>query len=152
VFVSDEEDQSPKNVSDYLSFFQSLKKGNPGMVSVSSIVGPVNINSCATASSAGLRYIELADKTGGVTDSICTPDWTSSLEKIGKSAFGPRTVFPLTAKPSDAARIVVKVNGANVGAGPAWAYDAVGNAVVFDSAAAPVAGSHIEITYPMGCS
>ena len=151
VFVSDEDDQSPQTVSFYLTFFQSLKKNDPSMLTMSSIVAPADLATCTTASSSGLRYMEASAKTGGFVESICTSDWATSLEKLSANAFGPKTTFPLTAKPSDAAKVVVKVNGTAVPAAGKWHYDAAANAVIFDPVSAPVGGSRVEITYPLGC-
>ncbi|MFL5346304.1 MAG: choice-of-anchor D domain-containing protein [Hyalangium sp.] len=149
IFISDEEDFSTQPVSFYETYFRSLKDNDPSKLSISAIVGPRDLSTCATASSSGLRYIQLAEDTGGVVESICTPNWSGSLENLSDSTFGPKRNFPLSDLPSDPSKIGVRVNGADVTAG--WHYDAGTNSVLFDAGAAPAAGAYVEITYPLGC-
>jgi hypothetical protein len=109
----------------------------------------VDLSTCSTASSSGSRYIQLAQATGGVVESICTPNWSQSLKKLSDTTFGPKRNFPLSDQPADAAQISVRVNSADVTTG--WHYDASTNAVIFDVGSAPPPGAFIEITYPLGC-
>ncbi len=147
VFVSDEEDQSAQTVEFYATHLRSLKP-NPSQITVSAIVGPHDLATCPTASSSGSRYMDLARRTGGVVDSICTADWATSLEKLSQNAFGPSTVFQLSQRPGDPSKLRVRVNGLDVGG---WRYDPAANTVVFEQSTAPAAGSSIEIKYPLGC-
>jgi hypothetical protein len=149
VFLSDEEDFSPHPVAFYETFFRALKDNDSSMLSISAIVGPANLNACPTASSSGNRYIALAAATGGIVESICTPDWASSLKKLSETTFGARRRFPLSQVPEDPAQLQVVVDGAPQPTG--WTYEAAENAVVFDATSAPPAGSFVEITYPLGC-
>jgi hypothetical protein len=149
VFLSDEEDYSTPPVSFYETFFKALKGDDPSMLSISAIVAPVALSTCPSASSAGTRYIQLAQSTGGVVESICTPDWASSLQNLSSSAFGPRRRFALSELPSDPAQISVQVNGIPVTG--TWTYEDASRTVVFDEASAPPPGSIIQITYPLGC-
>ncbi|MBU8898292.1 choice-of-anchor D domain-containing protein [Corallococcus sp. M34] len=149
IALSDEEDFSSQPVSFYESYFLSLKGQDKSRVSFNAVVGPPDLTTCPTASSSGSRYAALAQALGGVVDSICTPDWATSLEKLSLSAFGPNRNFPLSARPADTSKIVVKVDGVVQTGG--WSYDAGTNTVVFDSATAPAPGAMIEITYPLGC-
>jgi len=149
VFISDEDDSSGNTVSFYETFFKGLKGNNPSLLSMSAIVGPTDMSTCPTASSTGSRYIALANATGGVVDSICTPDWAASLEKLSRNAFGPKRSFKLSDQPGDPSRITVQVNGTAVTSG--WSYDAPTNSVVFTSDAVPAAGAIIDVTYPLGC-
>jgi hypothetical protein len=149
IFVTDEEDFSSQPVPFYEQYFKTLKNNDPGKLSVSAIAGPMDLASCSTASSSGTRYIQLANATGGVVESICTPNWAESLKKLSDTTFGPKRVFPLSDVPADTTQIVVRVNGADVTTG--WHYDASTNSIVFDLGAAPSPGSHVEVTYPLGC-
>ncbi|HYX91191.1 MAG TPA: hypothetical protein VE782_06500, partial [Myxococcaceae bacterium] len=149
IFVSDEEDSSPRPVSFYETFFKGLKGSDLTLLSISAIVGPAVLSTCPTASSSGTRYLSLAHATGGVVESICTPDWARSLQNLSSSAFGPRRRFRLSETPADAGQIAVTVNGVAVSG--TWTYDAVSRSVVFDESAAPPAGALIQITYPLGC-
>jgi hypothetical protein len=149
IVVTDEEDFSPQPVSFYETFLRGLKGGDASKVIFSAIAGPRDLNTCSKASSSGNRYIQLAEATGGVVESICTPNWAGSLEKLSESAFGLNRTFSLSEKPSDPSRIVVKVDGVQVTSG--WTYDAGTNSVIFDSNSAPPPGASVEITYPVGC-
>ncbi|HEX8440513.1 choice-of-anchor D domain-containing protein [Archangium sp.] len=149
IVITDEEDFSPQPVSFYETFLKGLKGGDVSKVIFSAIAGPKDLGSCPKASSSGNRYIQLAEATGGVVESICTPNWAASLEKLSESAFGPNRTFPLSEKPSDRSRIVVRVDGVQVTTG--WTYDGVGNSVIFEANAAPAPGASVEITYPVGC-
>lgn len=149
VIVSDEDDQSQRPVSFYETFFRALKGNDADQLILSAIVGPEDLSSCPSASGSGSRYIALANALGGVVESICTPDWTLSLERLSHSAFGLRRSFRLSGVPSDVAAIRVDVNGLQVLSG--WSYDAAQQSVVFEESAVPPAGSVIDVTYPVGC-
>jgi hypothetical protein len=149
IFVSDEEDFSSQPVPFYETYFKSLKDNDDSKLSVSAIVGPRELSTCSTASSSGMRYIQLAEDTGGVVESICTPNWASSLKKLSDNTFGPKRIFPLSDTPADPATISVLVNGAAVTS--RWHYEASTNSVLFDIGAAPAAGSVVEIVYPVDC-
>ncbi len=149
IFISDEEDFSPQPVSFYETYFRALKDGDASKLSVSAIVGPQDLSTCATSSSSGTRYMQLAQATDGVVESICTPNWADSLKKLSSTTFGPKRRFPLSEEPLDPAQIEVKVDGVLVTSG--WSYDAATNTIVFDEDAAPPPGAYIEVSYPLGC-
>ncbi|HSP77466.1 MAG TPA: choice-of-anchor D domain-containing protein [Myxococcaceae bacterium] len=149
IAVSDEEDFSPQPVEFYETFLLGLKGQDRAKVIFSAIVGPKDLSTCPKASSSGGRYIQLAEATGGVVESICTPNWASSLERLSESAFGPNRSFPLSEEPEDASRIVVRVDGVPVTSG--WSYDPVNNSILFEVSATPPPGAIIEVTYPVGC-
>lgn len=149
IFISDEDDSSTQSVSYYETFFKAVKGNDPSLLSVSAIVGPTALSTCPTASSTGSRYIQLAQATGGVVESICTTNWAGSLQNLSNNAFGPKRHFPLSETPSDPSQIVVKVNGSQVTTG--WTYDAATNTIVFDANAVPAAGATVEVSYPLGC-
>ena len=150
IFLSDEEDFSSQPVSFYETYFLALKGNDKSKLSINAITGPMDLSSCPTSSSSGSRYMKLAEATGGVVESICTPNWAASLEKLSNSAFGLNRRFRLSEEPADPSRIVVDVNGVRVTSG--WEYDASDNAIVFDRDAAPPAGAMVEVTYPLGCN
>jgi hypothetical protein len=148
IFVTDEEDFSTQPVSFYETYFRALKDNDPSKLSISAIAGPPDLSTCTTASSSGNRYIQLAQATGGVVESICTPNWAESLKKLSSTTFGPKRIFPLSNLPADPAQIVVKVDGQQV---TGWAYNAATNSIVFEEGMAPPPGAYIEVIYPLGC-
>lgn len=149
IFLSDEEDFSTQPVNFYETFFRAVKGNNPALLTVSAIVGPQALSTCPTASSSGTRYIQLAQNTGGIVESICTQNWAGSLNNLSANTFGPKRHFVLSETPSDPTGIVVKINGSPVTTG--WTYDGATNTVVFEANAAPAAGARVEVTYPLGC-
>jgi hypothetical protein len=152
ILLSDENDHSPNcpndDVSYYETFFKALKNNDPAMLSISAIVGPMNLSTCPTASESGVRQIRLAQATGGQVESICTQNWAQSLLNIGTNVFGAQRTFKLTNTPSDPTQILVQINGSTV---TGWTYDATSNSVVFTVSTAPSPGSVVQITYPLGC-
>jgi len=149
VFVSDEDDGSSGSVDYYETFLRALKGNDPTLLVVSAIVGPADLSTCPTASSSGSRYIALAQRTGGVVESICTNDWAGALGNISGGVFTPRRRFPLSQVPADPSQIAVAVNGEPVTSG--WTYDAATHSVVFDAGAAPAFDATVDVTYPLGC-
>ena len=150
IFLSDEEDFSSQPVAFYETYFLALKGNDKSKLSINAITGPLDLGSCPTSSSSGSRYIQLAQATGGAVESICTPNWAASLEKLSNSAFGPNRRFTLSEEPADVTRIVVDVNGSRVTSG--WEYDASTNSILFERTAAPPPGAMVEVTYPLGCN
>ncbi len=139
----------PQPVSFYETYFRALKNDDPSLLTVSAIVGPENLSTCPTAASVGSRYLALARATGGVTESICTPNWAASLKNLSDNAFGARRSFALSQLPADPAQITVTVDGEPVTSG--WTYEAAPNAVIFEVGKAPEAGALVEVSYPLGC-
>ncbi len=159
VVVTDARDQSGKPSSYYVNSFLNIKGFNNGsMFSFNAIAG-FNPRPPATCVYDGGpddgTYAGVVQQTNGIREEICTPDWATSLQGLGKSAFGFRTTFHLTSVPDAAQPITVRINGvevpANAGGVMQWRYDPVANAVVFDPAAVPDPGETMEITYYVAC-
>lgn len=130
VFVTDEEDCSDDGrlgpdadntacynqqdllvpVADYVQRFQALKPAK-SQVKLSGIVGPRDaVGLCDETTVPGMRYIQAAELTGGLTASICEGDWSSILYELGLNAAGIFTTFTMShgAKPGT---LVVKIDG-----------------------------------------
>ncbi len=158
IFLSDEEDQSAGNPDFYVDFFSSIKGyRNTERMAASAIVGD-NPNGCGTADS-GKRYIEVANRTGGMFISICTANWAQALQSLGIDAFAAIREFPLT-RPADAGTITVKVNGVNVpkascndcdSCADGWVYYPESNTICFGASYVPDRGENIEVTYTAEC-
>lgn len=143
IFVSDENDGSPRMVSFYADFFLALKNGDPALVKGIAIIGDVPAG-CATAT-GGLRYDALVSQVGGDVVSICSTDWSATLSQISRSAFGLRASFTLSGVPNPST-IEVRVDGVITSG---WTYDDEHNRVVFDQL--PPQGASIEIRYELDC-
>jgi hypothetical protein len=158
IFVSDETDQSTRQVSFYENFLRNIKGfQNSAMFSASSVVGTTNPRCTSSNGDADYapRYIAIANNTGGVVESICAANWGQTLANIGLNSFGLRRQFTLSSRPVPVT-IAVSVNGNAVpnttaGGQVNWTYDASTNSVSFSAAAVPPAGSTITITYAVAC-
>jgi hypothetical protein len=156
ICVSDEQDQSRGNADFYVDFFSSIKGfRNPEMMKVSAIVGDCP-DGCGEYADCGSRYIEVANRTGGIVESVCTSNWGEALEHLGIDAFAAIREFPLS-RPADPSTIVVTVNGNPVpqaseheGA-DGWTYEPDSNSVFFGDDVVPDKGDRIEVQYTAAC-
>lgn len=118
IFVSDEDDSSFGEVRYFWRTFEQLKGiGNDQMVSVSAIIGPPNdengegggCDSDNGTASAGDRYADLADQTGGFWGSICDASFADTLGELAAKAVGLKRKFFLTETP-DPDKIEVRLH------------------------------------------
>jgi hypothetical protein len=120
-----------------------------GRFSVSTITGTKNANGtmCTSAHSqpkeAGTQYISAANKTGGIVQSICETNWSSSLALIGQDIAAQSSQIVLSQHPyPDTIKVLVDGHP-TLG----WSYNGGNNAVKFNSGSVPAAGSIIQIQY-----
>ncbi len=83
--------------------------------------------------------------------SICTDDWSRTLEALSHTALGLRSSFFLS-NPPVASSLVVIVDGVqrpatSVSGTPNWSYDPATNAVDFSPYAVPEPGAQIIVRY-----
>ncbi len=159
VAVSDADDQSPQPVSFYVNQLLGIK-GRRQPFTFSAIgpylAAPPSGCSYDTAGAA-TRSATAVALVGGTKEEICTSDWAQTLQNIGKTAFGFRRAFRLTAVPDLTAGKMITVRVDNVVVPPTmssstlWAYDATQNAVVFDPLAVPGPGKTLTVTYAAPC-
>lgn len=151
IVVTDEAEQSPADLNFYYSSFLSIKgPRRANLFSFSTIceVDPLN------GTNHGLRYVEMANRSGGIVSSIHTADWAADLERLGLAAFGYKSRFLLTSTP-DPETIEVLINGNPVERedeeSANWWYDPVANLVEFNPHAIPEPGQSLEISYSVVC-
>lgn len=148
IFVSDEEDQSPKALSSYIDFLLGLKGAGWGeLVKAHAIVGTKAVTCGADI---GQRYIDVADATGGKVASICDPDFAAALGDLSGGIFGAQYKYHLSRYP-DPTTLKVTVSGKPCTSG--WTFDAANVAVVFSptSACMPAPGDVVSIAYDAMC-
>jgi len=155
IVVTDEIDQSQRSVDFYVNFFSNVKgpRGS-NLVSVSGIVGttdPECDTSFGDTAEFEPRSMEVSRRTGGISESICTDNWSLALQKLGLTAFGYKSRFVLGSQP-DPATLRVFVDGVEVPAGALWAYSADTNSVDFLPTAIPPAQSVIRVSYVVACN
>ncbi|MBW1806839.1 MAG: choice-of-anchor D domain-containing protein [Deltaproteobacteria bacterium] len=158
ILLSDEQDQSAGDPDFYVDFFSSIKGyRNTERMAVSAIVGD-SPSGCATADN-GSRYIEVANRTGGIFVSICTSNWAQSLQSLGLDAFAAIREFPLS-RPADSNSIVVTVNGSTVpkascndcdACHDGWVYYPDTNTICFGANYVPEMGDVINVSYTAEC-
>jgi hypothetical protein len=161
IMLSDEQDQSRGSVDFYVDFFQSIKgPRNTDMMKMSAIVGDAP-NGCPAGSSqptagSGSRYIEVANRTGGIFVSICTSNWAQSLQSLGLDAFAAIREFPLS-RPADPSTLTVTVDGVPIPAcaqpecPTGYTYFPDTNSIYFGDNVVPGRGARIEVDYEAVC-
>ena len=149
VGVSDEPEQSVNPWTYYLAEFQALKAA-PEMVVFDAIGGDYP-SGCSTASAYTGMY-EATAATGGSFLSICTADWTATMESLADTIATPNSVvIELEGLPWDVSAITVTVEGVDIAG--SWTWDEADNRILI-SALAVEDGDTIEITYQgldLGC-
>jgi hypothetical protein len=165
VVVSDAKDQDSVPLAFYQNFFLNIKGfRRQNMFTFSGIIPTLNSSpggGCSYDESTdgqSMRTRELVQRTGGVYDEICTPDWSKTLEKLGQLTFGYRTRFFLSNTPdmTYTEPIDVQVDGQSYPAqGPfgdtRWTYNSTANAIDFEPLAVPEPGSTLTISYHVEC-
>lgn len=82
IYLSDEDDQSPDAVTDYVSFVQGLKNGLPATLNTIVGAAPGGCTGPSGSAGAGLRYLDASAATGGANSSICSADWSAALTNV----------------------------------------------------------------------
>ena len=154
IFVSDEDDQSPESIDFYSEAFEALAPS--GRVRVSAVTGPTP-DGCTLGTERAVpafRYEALARRFDGAFSSICTSNWSQTLEQVSGLAFGLRVSFELSGIPDGpiqlwvdgSSRPEVLPSGARL-----WSYDAELNEIRFEDLAIPGLGSEIRVRYDLSC-
>lgn len=141
IFVTDEDDQSPLTVAEYVQQFQALK-ADPAMVHFTAIAAETN-NTCGAYD--GLRYQEIVGSTGGLFGSICQEDFGQTLQQLAFEVTSASGEYFLTQIPIPET-IAVKVDGVDQPAAN-WEYHPATNSVELLPAHIPAPGATITITY-----
>ena len=157
IVVSDEDDGSLGPTAHFVRFLKSVKgPGRSVNVSLSAVVGPLP-DGCYSPGEEHIfgaqakeaeRYIEVAEATGGLVESVCAADFAPFVETLATSLAGLRRFFPLSAPPEPDS-IEVRVDGVPVARddtnGWTWLEDE--RAVTFNGAGVPSPGAELQIAY-----
>ena len=144
IFVSDEDDQSPGGVANYVQYYQSLAD-RPDDVVLSAISG--GLAGCSGAggnASTGSRYVAGSVATAGISASICDSNWVATLSALAWLSQSLADTFELSRTPIEDT-IEVRINGVNVYVG--WTFNTALSAIVFDRSHIPEDGDDIEVEY-----
>jgi len=157
VCVTDESEQANLPMSLYVNQLLNIKGVQRANMFSYNVIGPFTaLSPTCSADDQGGRHAQLVADTNGIREEICTPNWATSLENIGKGAFGFRTTFFLNGTPAAGNMIEVAIDnmvlpptdsrGATV-----WRYDSATNSVIFDPLYVPEPGKTLSISYRVAC-
>ncbi len=153
ISVSDEQEQSTLlsngDPGAYVNYFQGLKT-NPDHVILSDITG--GLTGCSGGSgsaSSGSDYVQASVMTGGISASICDPNWVSTLSSLAWLSQSFADTFELSKTPvPETIEVRLSTDGINfVPIYVGWSYDSALNALVFDLDHIPDNGDIIEAEY-----
>ncbi len=166
IFISDENDYSRDPVNDYWRHFAGLKGDaayrDHGVLNFSAVVGkdaPAYDGqpSCESANgvaSYGIRYIDLATRTEGALESICSEDFAPIATELGLTISGLELEFILS-EPCNEETLVVKLYADATDAsligelerGVDYTYVPARNALRFEPDQVPPSESYIVAEY-----
>ncbi len=156
IVVSDEDDGSLGTVDQYVRFLSSIKgPGREVNVSLSAVVGPEPDGCVAPGeerifgarAQSGDRYLEVARRTNGLIESICTADFAPFVEELAITLAGLRRFFPLSAPPGTTVHVFVDGVEIPMSATMGWVLRADRRGVEFPGAYVPPPGAEIRIEY-----
>lgn len=157
IVVSDEDDQSIGPAESYVRFLAALKApGRASNISLSAVVGdrpdgcypPGEEDVFGAKAETGERYLELADQTGGLIQSICSADFGPFVDQLATTLAALRRVFPLSAPPSPST-LRVRVDGVLIPQSTTngWSLRSDGRSIELSPNRTPRPGAEIRIEY-----
>ncbi len=156
VVVTDAGDQSGQPYSYYMNRLRNVKGYQRANMFTFNVIGPF-----LASPPSGCTYDDYTDSaslhqaavdTAGVEYEICAPNWATKLQDLGKTAFGFRTTFYLSAEPdfSMGRTLTVKIDGQVVPT-TSYTYDPATLSVNFQPMTTPGPGKTLEVTYHKAC-
>lgn len=144
LFVSDEEDSSPRPVNDYINDFFEIKGQRDRDVFNASALTVVDLQACdaleAAYSTINTRYVDVAEQTDGVVGDICEEDFSNIVTELSLNASRLLDTFYLSASP-DAASLEISVNEEVIPCdNGSWTYDLIEEDSVTDTGLATDTG------------
>ena len=154
VILTNEDDYSSDSTSSYEDFFDMLKPNfnNSTKGWILNFVGVVSLTAaCSTTADykePGLRYMELADYTGGVKASVCDSSLAAAISNVHVRIVEILSEYPLKSVPN-ISTISVSLNGVSVphDATNGWTYDSVANTIHFHGSYQPGVSDNVQVHY-----
>ena len=156
VALSNEDDYSSGSVDEIKNFFETLKpkfKGTTQAWMVNFIGVPNLASSCSTVlggeyKEPGLRWIELANASGGQVEAICDNTLAKAVDNVRKRIVETLTDFHLGREPK-VESISVKINGQAVPQSTVngWEYIPAGYIIRFHGSAVPGADDRVTVDF-----
>ena len=166
IFVSDEEDGSPRIVNDYINDFLEIKGARNRDVFNASALTVTDIGVCdpylAAQSTPGTRYVDVAYQTNGIIGNLCAEDFESIVTELSLNSSRLRNTYYLKTKP-DPTSLEVRVSPSGESEAvpipcdsDVWTYEIVSDdvtgserpAIIFNEI--PEVGSKIAVKYFKG--
>jgi len=157
VFITDDVDVSSGPVSDYVGFLNQLKGENTdekqnwiaNFIGVTELGDP-RCNTFGMYSGVGHRYMEMAEGSGGVVDTICYTEFTSYMNQITERLQSVLNEFILEDRPL-VSTISVQKNGVKVlqDSINGWVYKNETNTILLLGNSKPEPTDKIEISYEL---
>ncbi|MBW1879397.1 MAG: hypothetical protein JRJ84_13620 [Deltaproteobacteria bacterium] len=160
IFVSDEQDTSPNTVATYVDAYYEVKGHRARDAFNASALTVTSIADCTPeqymASTPGTRYIEAAERTGGVVANLCLEDFAPIVVDLALTTSAMRDTYYLSRRPNlDTLEVLVEEDPVSCIDG-AWTYSRVLQdgverpAIIFDAEHLPPAGARIVAQYING--
>lgn len=154
IFLSNEDDYSAGTAQSYIDYFDKLKPpfSTGSKAWVANFLGVLDLSSqCTTTQDykePGLRYMGLADASGGIKGSICNTTLAQAVQNVQVRIIQLLTDFYLGRLPRPET-IRVYVNGALVAqdATNGWSYDASKNMIRFNGKSIPGIHDSIRVDF-----
>ena len=159
IFVSDEQDESPYGVNNYLNDYRSSKPDSGReSLDVSALVvtdlAECNNEQVMAGASLGTRYVDVANQAQGVIGNICADDFATIVTDLSLNSSRLNDTFYLSSRP-DLETLIVEVNGVEIPCSDgAWTYILESQddgsevpAIVFTRESLPAPSSQIAIRY-----
>jgi hypothetical protein len=155
IYLSNEDDESGSAVPDPVAMFdgfsyQSMWGDEQWVVNfIGTTPEDPNCTTVPWTVEHGLKYIELAEHSGGSSNSICSGDFSSALTNIKGHILTMITEQYLGVKKPQVNTIKVYINGQLIpqGATNGWTYHADRNSIKFHGTAIPPVGSKVFIDF-----
>jgi len=143
IVVSDEDDNSPINATNFVTWFQGLK-ADPEMARFN---GFFDVMFEEIFNWDG--YIDAVEATDGFYDAINSGSFAVALQELSFAAAGMVITFYLTEEPATLADMTVVVDGQQVpqSSENGWTYDSETNAITFHGDSIPGPGDDVNISY-----
>lgn len=154
IVLTNEDDYSLGSVNEYKTYFEELKPSVSGASQgwILNFIGVVDIDgNCRTTADfkeAGLRYMALADLSGGVKASICETNLAGAVLNLEKKLVQILSEFRLN-RPPLVESIKVYINNSEVPKNEinGWSYQEQRNSVLFHGSFLPGAFDTIRVDF-----
>ncbi len=155
VFLTDDRDFSTGEVEDYYNYLNTIKGSNEPSLQrwVTNFIGITDLSdpACRTFldyAAKGVRYIELANLSGGVSESICYSDFSSYMNQVTSRLMSVLSEYKLKNTPLLDSLRVYK-NGALVRQDSVngWTYNETRNSIQFHGSESISPTDKIKIDY-----